>query len=123
MTTLELLTTYYAGLAKKAGWESTISDGFTFTGAAGLPKPPSSRGKDQYLAVIERFSRVYEDVRLKESVVGDGNAFVVASYDLVSPSGKKMTLDIGEHWQLRGGKLDSLAIYYDTATFNAFVNG
>jgi ketosteroid isomerase-like protein len=118
MTTQALIDTYYAGLARREGWEQTIAEDFTFTGAA-----PNrvTRGKASYLEAVRRYGRLFETVTPTRAIVDEGTACVIARYGLVSPAGKTMRFDIAEVWTAEGGRLTSLAIYYDTETFNAFV--
>ena len=118
MTTEGLLDTYYTGLARRSGWTETIADDFVFTG--GTPSG-SSRGKAAYLEAIHRFSRVFETVAVKQAVVDGQAACVIATYGLVSPSGRKTTIDVAELWGARDGQLASLAIYFDTATWQTFM--
>ena len=47
-------------------------------------------------------------------------ARVIATYGVVSPSGKKTRFDISEVWAARDGQLASLAIYVDTARWRSF---
>ncbi len=118
MTTDDLLQHYYTGLAKKSGWETVISDHFTFvggTGGAGI------QGKTAYVEAINRFSRVFNDVAQKRSIIQGNDACVVANYSMVSPSGSTLSLDVAEVWKAKDGKLDSLAIYFDTTTWNSFM--
>jgi len=118
VTIKALLDTYYEALAKRADWDGTIAEDFAFTGGS----PDSgSRGKAAYNEAIRRFSRVFDTVRVKRAIVQGESACVIATYGLVSPSGKKTQMDIAEVWGAREGRLASLAIYFDTATWKAFM--
>lgn len=115
-TTKDLLNTYYAGFARKAGWESVISDDFVYIGGNMTDLTPVV-GKDGYIAVINRFSRVFSDMRVKTMIVEGDNACVIGNYDLEFPTGMKINADIAELWTVKDGKLTSLTIYFDTLTF------
>lgn len=118
MTMDALLQAYYEGLGKRSNWERTIADDFTFVGG----KPGSvTNGKPAYVEAIRRFARVFETVAVKHAIVNQDEACVIATYDVVSPSGKTTTVDIAEVWTRRGDRLASLAIYYDTAGWQAFM--
>ena len=67
MTTQELLAAYYDGLAKRAGWQSAVSETFLFMGTGSVPGEPVSSGKTGYARVLERFGQRFEAVRMKES--------------------------------------------------------
>lgn len=116
-STKQLLETYYKGFAKKTGWESVISDDFKYTGGD-MTKIKPIIGKDAYIEVIDRFSKVYQTMRVKKMIVERNDAFVIGNYDLRFPSGIEMNGDVAEVWEAKDGKLDSLKIFFDTLTFD-----
>ena len=116
-TTKELLETYYKGFGKKEGWESVISDDFEFR-ADNMEKEDINKGKETYVNIIARFSRLYQDVRIKRMIIDDNNASVIANYDYIFPNGKQISGDVAEFWTAKDGKLTSLHIYFDTLTFD-----
>ncbi|HVI49148.1 MAG TPA: hypothetical protein VM802_30050 [Chitinophaga sp.] len=115
MTTKELLDIYYAGFAKKQGWESVIADDFRFIGGDMTKREPFV-GKETYIGIIGRFSQLFTDMRVKETFVAGNRACVIANYDYVFPRGK-INGDVVELWNVKDDKLDSLTIYFDTHTF------
>ena len=117
MTTKQLLDIYYKGFAKKEGWESVISDDFKFTGGD-MTKTTFVVGKQAYIEVIKRFSRVFTNMRVTNMIVEGNKACVIGNYDYTFPNGAKMNGDVAEIWQVKDGKLDSLTIFFDTLTFN-----
>ncbi len=117
MTTKQLLETYYEGFAKKEGWEKVISDDFRFVGGDMTNTTPII-GKQAYIEVIKRFSRVFTQMRIKNMIVEGDKACVIGNYDYVFPNRQKMNGDVAEIWQVKNGKLDSLTIFFDTLTFN-----
>ena len=116
MTTKELLETYYKGFARKEGWDSVLSDDFKFIGGD-MTKTSPIVGKEAYIEVIKRFSRVFVTMRVKEMIVDDDKACVIGNYDYVFPNGQKINGDVAELWKVKNGKLDSLTIFFDTLTF------
>ena len=117
MTMETLLDRYYDGLQKRAGWEDTIADDFVFTGGSSNV----SRGKAAYIETLHRFGRVFEDASVKQRTIDGDTASVVVAYTIVSPSGRKTTIDVAELWTARNGRLASLAIYFDTARWQSFM--
>lgn len=113
----QLLETYYEGFAKKEGWESVIADDFKYIGGDMTNTTPTV-GKDAYIKVINRFSKVYETMRVKEMIVEGEKAFVIGNYDLAFPNGESMNGDVAEVWSAKNGKLSSLRIFFDTLTFD-----
>ena len=116
MTTKGLLEVYYRGLAQKKGWEAVIFDDFKFVGGDMIKTTPIV-GKDNYIAIINRFLRLFGTMRVKLMVVELDNACVVANYDYVFPNGMAVSGDVAEIWKVKGGKLDALTIFFDTLTF------
>lgn len=116
-TTKELLDIYYHGFANKEGWESVISEDFKFT-ADNMEKVDLNTGKETYLNIIARFSRLFHDMRIKRLIIDGENASVIANYDYIFPNGKHLSGDVAEFWTAKDGKLDSLQIYFDTLTFD-----
>ncbi len=116
MTTKELLELYYAAVARKAGWESVLSDDFKFVGGDMTNTRPLV-GKSAYVEVLKRFSQRFEAMRVKEMFVDGDRACVIANYDYVFPGGQRVSGDVAELWRARDGKLDALTIYFDTLSF------
>jgi ketosteroid isomerase-like protein len=115
--TRDLLETYYRGFAQKAGWESVISDDFTFIGGD-MTKTSPTIGKAAYIGIINRFSRVFQTMRVKEMIVDGENACVIGNYDYRFPNGAVMNGDVAEIWKASKGKLAALTIFFDTLTFD-----
>lgn len=116
-STKQLLETYYNGFAKKQGWESVISDDFKFIGGDMTETTPTI-GKNAYIEVIKRFSRVFQSMNVKEMIIEGENACVIGNYDYIFPNGASVNGDVAEIWKAKNGKLDSLVIFFDTLTFD-----
>ncbi|MBS0028061.1 nuclear transport factor 2 family protein [Chitinophaga sp. 22321] len=116
-STKQLLDFYYEGFARKSGWESVISDDFKFTGGD-MTKTAPTVGKTAYIEVINRFSRVFQTMRVKDMIIDGTNACVIGSYDYTFPNGVSMNGNVAEIWKTKNGKLDSLTIFFDTLTFD-----
>ncbi len=117
MTTKELLEIYYKGFSQKQGWESVLSDDFKFTGGD-MTKPNPTIGKAAYIEVINRFSRVFQNMRVKKMIIQGDRACVIGNYDYKFPNGASINGDVAEIWTVKTGKLDSLTIFFDTLTFD-----
>lgn len=110
------METYYQGLAKKNGWDSVIADEFKFTGGDMLKTDPVT-GKQAYAEVVNRFSGLFTDMRVKEMIVDGDRAFVRANYDYTFPNGRRVSSDVAELWEAKNGKLEALTIFFDTLSF------
>ncbi len=120
MKTNELLNIYYQGLAKKNGWETALSEDFKFIGGD-MTKQEPVVGKHSYIEVINRFGKLFTDVRPVKMFVHGDEAFVLANYDYNFPNGKSINANVAELWKVHDGKLESLTIFFDTAGFNSFL--
>lgn len=112
-----LLETYYKGFAQKEGWEIVIADDFSFRGGD-MTRTETVAGKAAYIEVINRFSRVFTAMRVKEMIVEGDKACVIGNYDYRFPNGAVMSGDVAELWTAKDGRLDSLTIFFDTLTFD-----
>ncbi len=119
MTVKQLLEDYYNGFAIKSGWESTISEEFKFVGGDMMNTTPIV-GKQAYIEVINRFSRLFTSMHVKEMIVEGDSACVIGNYDYVFPNGKNINGNVAELWKVKDGKLDSLTIFFDTFSFDLF---
>ncbi|SDC65055.1 nuclear transport factor 2 family protein [Niabella drilacis] len=115
-TTTALLEHYYSGFAQKEGWETVLAEDFIFTGGD-MTHPEPLTGKAAYRQVIDRFSRVFTTMRVKEMIVDGDKACVIGTYDYAFPNGVKTTGNVAEIWEARNGKLQALTIFFDTLTF------
>ena len=113
--TRDLLTRYYEGLSKKSDWGSLLADDFLLTGTVAK----DSRGRDLYVA--NGFFRMVRGVKVRELMVEGRTGFAIVNYALVSPRGRSFSCDVAEFWRVAGGRLASVAIYFDTAAFNSFL--
>lgn len=116
LKTRDLLQAYYQGFARKQGWETVISDDFKFFGGDMTNQEPTV-GKQAYMEVIKRFSRVFQSMHVKNMIVENDKACVIGSYDYQFPNGKALSGDVAEIWTAKEGKLNSLTIFFDTLTF------
>jgi ketosteroid isomerase-like protein len=109
--TRALLEAYYDGLSRNADWDSVLSDDVVLTGTVAR----ESKGKEQF--VNNNFFRMVQSLTVKRLIVENENACAIVNYDLLSPNGKAFSSDIAEVWRAKDGRLEWLAIYFDTAQF------
>jgi ketosteroid isomerase-like protein len=83
-----------------------------------MTKTSPTIGKAAYIGIINRFSRVFQTMRVKEMIVDGENACVIGNYDYRFPNGAVMNGDVAEIWKASKGKLAALTIFFDTLTFD-----
>ena len=111
MDTKELIDKYYDLLSKKGDWGSLLSDDFLLTGTV----QKESRGREAY--VSNNFFKGIKNLKVKNVIIEGDSACAVVNYDLASPKGNSFNADVAEVWKVKNGKLDSIAIYFDTSFF------
>jgi len=113
--TKEILQKYFDGI-NKGEWESLIADDIVFTNGGNR-----FTGKDAYVEALGRFLQVAKSVEVKQLIVEGNHACAVASYALQSPTGKTGICEVAEVLFIRGGKIASSSIYFDTEAFREFM--
>ncbi len=63
----------------------------------------------------------YQGKKNGKFIVEGGKACVIAAYDLRSPKGNTSTKDVVEVLSVKGDKIVSSSIYFDTEDFKAFM--
>jgi len=106
-----ILSRYYSGLSSNGDWHSMLSEDILLTGTIAR----ESKGKEVF--VNNNFFKMVRSLKVKEMIVENEKVCALVSYDLMSPKGKSFSSDVAEIWEVKDGKLDSLAIYFDTAAF------
>ncbi len=114
-STRELLERYYERLSRKSGWEDLLSDNFSLRGTVAK----ETVGRDLY--INNNFFKLIKRLHVKEILTEGEKGFALVNYDLVSLKGKDFSCDVAEFWKVKNGKLDSIAIYFDTAGFTSFL--
>ena len=112
----EILSKYYRQLSKGDGWQPFLSENIVLTGTVAK----ETRGKDDY--VNNTFFTLIRGLKVKKMIVERDSACALVNYDLVSPKGKSFICDVSEIWSIKAGKLEYLAIYFDTAAFRNFMS-
>ena len=114
MSTREIVNRYFEELARKGQWESFLADDLRFTS---LTSPVNDvKGKAAYLDSTRRFFSMVMSVELRDLVIEGAKACALTRYQLQSPSGKFQS-DVAELFTVKNGKIDTFAIYFDTAPF------
>jgi ketosteroid isomerase-like protein len=116
MTTKETIQLYYDRLNQKKDWEAMIADNMAFTGAK-----TKTIGKDAYVQATISFLQVVKSVQINNLITDGDKACAVTRYELASPKGNTASSDIAEIFVAKDGKIESSAIFFDTATFFEFM--
>ena len=115
MNTRETIRGYFDALKASSGWESFLSQDMTFTSFTSPQK--EVRGKDAYLAATKRFYSGILSVKVNDLLVEGDRACARTHYELRSPGGDTFTSDVAEIFTVADGRIESFAIYFDSAPF------
>lgn len=74
-------------------------------------------GRDAYIHATKRFFSMIVGVEVRDLLVDDDRACALTRYRLRPPSGAEFQSDVAEVFRVTDGKIDSLAIYFDTAPY------
>jgi hypothetical protein len=113
-TAREILKEYYARLSDEAARAGLLCDDFSVSGA--LAK---ESGKDGF--GIELFYSLVKSLAIREIIADNERACALISYELGSPKSEGVSLEAAEIWAIKGEKLASLEIYFDTAAYQKFM--
>jgi ketosteroid isomerase-like protein len=115
MTTKDTIRGYFNSLEKRSGWDGFLSSGMTFTSFTSPVK--QVKGKEAYLESTKRFYSSIGSFQLRDLLVDEDKACALTRYELRSPTGTTFVSDVAELFTVKNGKIDSLAIYFDSAPF------
>ena len=117
MPTKEFIEKYFDAI-HKGGWESYISDDVVFMNS-NLDK--AARGKAAYLEAAGRFFKTTTAVEIRQMLVENEKVAVIARYRIRSPKGSVGVCDVAEFLAVKGEKLISSAIFFDTKSLTEFM--
>jgi ketosteroid isomerase-like protein len=116
MTTRETIERYFDKLAAKSEWQESFVADMTFTSYASPTK--EVKGQAAYLDATKRFYSSIQSVEVREILVDGKRAVALTRYEIQQPGGKPPFMsDVAEVFSVKGDKIDSLAIYFDTAPY------
>ncbi len=115
MSTREIVERYFAALAQKGRWEAFLVDDLKFTSFTSPMKEVA--GKAAYLESTRRFFSMVRAVEMKDLITEGAKVCALTRYELEAPSGARFSTDVAELFTVRSGKIDTFAIYFDTAPF------
>ncbi len=117
MTTRETIERYFASIPH-GGWEAFIADNFTFINSN---FDNIVQGRAAYIEAAGRFFRGTTSVEIRRMITENDQACVLARYGLRSPKGKTGVCDVAEILTVKGDKINSSAIFFDTAALANFM--
>jgi ketosteroid isomerase-like protein len=115
MTIRETIQRYFDKLAAKSEWQESFADDIAFTSYISPTK--EVKGKAAYLEATKRFYSTIRGVELRQILVDGTRAVALTRYKIQQPGKPEFTSDVAEVFSVKGDKIDSLGIYFDTAPY------
>ncbi len=115
MTTKETIERYFSALSSRGRWEDYLDDGIRFVSHGTPPKDVS--GKSAYVTSTWGFYSMIEGLALEGLIVEGDRACAQTRYRLRPPRGEAFNCDVSEVFSVKGNKIVSFEIYFDSAPF------
>jgi ketosteroid isomerase-like protein len=114
-TTRATVDQYFARLRSGEDWTPLLSREMVFVSRTGTERRVD--GRDAYVQATKRFFAMIADVEVRDLLVDGHKACALTRYRLRPPSGTEFQSDVAEVFTVTDGKIDSFAIYFDTAPY------
>lgn len=115
MTTKQTIESYFSALSNRGPWQDYLDDEMRFI-SHGTP-PKDLTGKPAYLDSTQGFYSMIEDLDLRRLIVDGDRACAQTRYRLRPPRGEAFDCDVSEVFSIKGDKIVSFEIYFDSAPF------
>lgn len=116
-TTKDVVMEYFSAFSKNKGWDDMVTNEVSITSPTGTIK-----GKEGFVEMTNQFRQLVTSAKVKSIISDAEQASALTVYDLALPTGDKLTLNVSEIIAVKGQKIDSFEIYFDTAQFNEFMS-
>jgi ketosteroid isomerase-like protein len=121
MTTKELVQSYYDSLIRKdSRWQDLYSDEAVFSDASNTLL---AEGKQAVIQSFAPFLKGVAGLNVSQAIFEGEKACFIISYVYVNSKKEQMKQDVAEMWEVRGGKLARLTIYFDLTAYRRFMQG
>jgi ketosteroid isomerase-like protein len=115
MTTRHTIERYFSALSNRDRWEEYLDDEVRFVSHVTPPKEVS--GRSAYVASTRGFYSMIEGLKLEGLIVDGDRACAQTRYRLRPPQGDAFNCDVSEVFSVRGNKIVSFEIYFDSVPF------
>jgi ketosteroid isomerase-like protein len=112
-TPMEIFQAFGQGMMSGTdSWKDVIADSITFTGPAAQVS-----GLEAFVELNEGFMSMVRGNRMIKALEVEDFVVTQVEIDVAMPSGKTITLDMNEWYEIRDGKIQSIKVYYDAEEF------
>src|SRR5689334_3815698 len=121
MSTLEIIKSYYTSQSNKDDkWKDLWSEDAVFSDAS---QTLLAKGKEAVIQSFTPFLKGVAALKISQTIVEREKACFIISYTYVNRKKEQMDQDVAEVWEVRGGKLAKLTIYFDLTAYRRFMQG
>lgn len=99
-------------MAKSDAWKDLLAENVKLTGPLAQVE-----GKASFIAVNTPFFQSIVDSKIHQMIESDDYILTRISTSVAMPSGKVITLEVSEWYEIKDNLLQSLIVYFDTAEF------
>jgi len=93
-------------------WKKLLAEDVTFAGPAA-----KATGKAEYIKITEDFFGMVRGAEMKRYVANDNLVATEVALQVATPSGKVITLDMAEFYEIKDDKIQSVKVHYDAQEF------
>jgi hypothetical protein len=98
-------------------WKDVIADDIVFTGPV-----DQVNGFEAFCQLNESFMAMIRGNRMNKAVETENYVITQIEVDVAMPSGKTITLDMNEWYEVKEDKIQSIKVYYDADEFRKELN-
>lgn len=115
METRDVVVDYLDRVRARSGWEDLLAEDLRFTNYTDPVK--RAMGKQSSLEGIRRFYGMAKSMEVTQIIVDGALACVQTRYELEPPSGRSFESHVAEVFEVGGGRITALGIYFDSAPY------
>lgn len=115
MTTRQTIDRYFTALKSGNGWQDHLADQVEFINHADPVEHVT--GRTAYIDSTQGFYAMADTIDIDEITIEDTRACVRTRYRLQPPVGEAFTSHVAEIFTVANDKIQSLAIYFDSAPY------
>lgn len=121
MSTLDVIKSYYDSQNRKDDrWKELWAEDAVFCDAS---QTLQAKGRAAVLQSFTPFLKGVRELRISHTITEGEQVCAIISYTYVNSKSEVMNQDVAEVWQVRGGKLASLTLYFDLTAYRRFMQG
>lgn len=121
MTTQDVIKSYYSSLNNKDDtWKELWSEDGVFSDAS---QTLIAKGKEAVIQSFTPFLKGVAGLKVSQIIAEGEKACFIISYTYVNSKKETLNQDVAEVWEVRGGKLAKLTIYFDLTAYRSFMRG